>query len=149
MKKRWIPQERRTGIMITSSILCPARLLPSCTGTLVFHSRKCTKKWTSSCNWSSILQWKEWKNVKTKKKLMSQVSKLHLQAFPNETDVGPALESYCNVRLGRGMHVLEQELTKSNRKTFHRWVHIGNSLKERNERLTGWKKENQETNGSL
>ena len=31
------------------------------------------------------------------------------EAIVNETDVGPALESYCNVRLGRGMHVLDVE----------------------------------------
>ena len=30
---------------------------------------------------------------------------LQQEAIVNETDVGPALESYCNVRLGRGMHV--------------------------------------------
>jgi len=34
---------------------------------------------------------------------------LQQEAIVNETDVGPALESYCNVRLGRGMHVLYVE----------------------------------------
>ena len=45
MKKRWIPQERRTGIMITSSILCPARLLPSWLNRLIPWNQMTTLPW--------------------------------------------------------------------------------------------------------
>ena len=81
MKKRWIPQERRTGIMITSSILCPARLLPSWLNRLIPWNRKIN---------AEIKNYFNRKDVKVVRKLFLLTS-----VFFFQLDVGSTVYDEC------------------------------------------------------